>query len=60
MTVGEALVHALKSEGQATSGGQVIVSETCFKHVVGGNYRGEEIIDKEQLKYYKLDLKFQG
>lgn len=29
-TVGSALTYALKSEGQATEGGQIIVSETAF------------------------------
>lgn len=32
-TVGSALTYALKSEEHATGGGQIIVSETAFKHV---------------------------
>jgi class 3 adenylate cyclase len=32
-TVGPALTNALKSEEQATAGGQIIVSDTAFKYV---------------------------
>ena len=64
LTVGEALVNALKSESKATSGGQVIVSETCFKYVNEEFYRGTLVRssddDDDRMKYYKLDLKFRG
>ena len=40
-TVGEALTAALQSEEQATSGGQIIVSESAFKFVGGQYYEGE-------------------
>ena len=29
-TIGEALMFALRSEGMATQGGQIIVAESCF------------------------------
>ena len=32
-TVGSALTYALKSEGEADGGGQILVSETAFKYV---------------------------
>jgi predicted amino acid racemase len=32
-TIGTALVYALRSEAQATAGGQILVSETAFKYV---------------------------
>ena len=32
-TIGESLMWALGSEGQATGGGQIIVAESAFKHV---------------------------
>lgn len=42
-TVGTALTYALKSEGEATAGGQIIVSETAFQHV-RQLYNAKEII----------------
>lgn len=60
LTVGEALVNALKSEGEAGGGGEVIVHESCWQHVNKDLYRGLEIIDKLGGKFYKLDLKFRG
>ena len=53
-TVGSALTYALKSEEQATSGGQIIVSETAFKHVKHQFYEGEEIISDENKKFYRV------
>ena len=32
-TIGEALAWALRSEGHATSGGQIIVADAAFKYV---------------------------
>ena len=40
LTVGEALVFALRSENEAKEGGEVIVSESCFKHIHEQLYRG--------------------
>ncbi len=53
-TVGPALTYALKSEGQATSGGQIIVSETAFKHV-RSLYKAEEILSDKNEKFYLID-----
>lgn len=53
-TVGSALTHALKSEEQATAGGQIIVSETAFKYVKNQYYEGEEIISEENKKFYRV------
>jgi class 3 adenylate cyclase len=53
-TVGSALVHALSSEEQATEGGQILVSESAFKHVKGVYYEGDEIISGEGKKFYKV------
>lgn len=41
-TVGPALSHALNSEGEATAGGQIIVSETAYRFV-RNYYEGVEI-----------------
>ena len=59
LTVGPALVNALKSEGNATAGGQVIVHESVFDHVDETLYRGTEIRSDGE-SFYKLDLKFRG
>ena len=44
-TIGEALMQALKSEGNASSGGQIIVAEEAFKHV-REFYKGKEIVNE--------------
>lgn len=49
-TVGSALTYALKSEGQAVAGGQIIVSETAFRHVPG-LYQAKEIISEPEGKH---------
>jgi len=33
LTIGDALADALKSEGMATGGGEVIVAESCYDQV---------------------------
>jgi len=53
-TVGPALTSALKSEEQATAGGQIIVSETAFKYVKSMFYDGIEIISDEKKKFYRI------
>jgi class 3 adenylate cyclase len=53
-TVGSALVHALSSEEQATAGGQILVSESAFKHVKNIYYEGDEIINEEGKKFYRI------
>ena len=53
-TVGQALTNALKSEEQATGGGQIIVSESAFKHVKNQFYDGIEIISEENKKFYRV------
>ena len=48
LTVGEALIQALKAEGLAEGGGDVIVSDPCFKYVINdknGIVVKDEIID---------------
>ena len=60
LTVGPALMNALRSEGHAINGGTVIVHESCFNHVDETLYRGTEIVDEEGDSFYKLDLKFRG
>lgn len=44
LTVGDALVQSLKSEGMASGGGEVIVSEACFKHV-RDFFEAKELVD---------------
>lgn len=51
--MGEALSYALKSEGEATSGGQIIVSETAFKYV-RDIYEAKEILSKKQEKFFRI------
>ena len=46
-TIGEALIQALRSEGQATGGGQIIVSESCYNHVKEFFTAKKELIDEE-------------
>lgn len=53
-TVGSALTFALESEEQATEGGQIIVSDTAFKHVKNQYYEGAEIISKTNNKFYRV------
>ena len=53
---------ALRSEGQATSGGQIIVAEPAFQHVAQ-YFRAKELVDEEsggQDKFYLVDHKYQG
>ena len=44
-TIGEALMWALRSEGQAEGGGQIIVAEAAFQHV-REFFRAKEIVDE--------------
>jgi len=60
LTVGQALVDALKSEGNATAGGQVIVAQSCFQYVDETLYRATELVNEVGEKFYKLNLKFRG
>ena len=62
LTVGAALMDALKSEGQATSGGQVIIAESCYSHVADLDYyQAEEIIVPDtKEKFHKLNLKYKS
>lgn len=61
LTVGDALVDALKSEGQASAGGQIYVSESCFRFVNDNWYRSTETkTDRDGHRFYRLDLKFRG
>jgi hypothetical protein len=60
LTTGEALVGALKSEGCATEGGQVIVAESCFRYVDDSLFRATELTNAAGEKFYKLDLKYRG
>ena len=57
-TVGAALVDALKSEGLATSGGQVIVAHSAYQHVAEF-FKSKELIDEENGGgvYHLIDLK---
>ena len=57
-TVGPALTYALKSEENATAGGQIIVSDTAFKYV-RRFYSSEELINDNGEKFYKV-LKLVG
>jgi len=53
-TVGPALTYALKSEENATAGGQIIVSETAFKYV-RRFYSSEELTNDHGEKFYKIN-----
>jgi class 3 adenylate cyclase len=54
-TVGSALTYALKSEGEATEGGQIIVSETAYKYV-RDFYQSREIISDKGEKFYHVEM----
>ena len=61
-TIGAALMLALRSEGQATAGGQIIVAEPAFTHV-RQYFKAKELIDEESPeldKFYLVDYKYQG
>ena len=59
LTVGEALMDALKSEGQATTGGQVIVANSAFSNVLPFFRAENEIIDDATFeKFYLIDLRY--
>lgn len=58
LTVGEALLQALKSEGMATGGGQIVISQSCHEFV-------SDFIKAKRLKneetnevFYLVDNKF--
>ena len=56
-TIGEALIQALRSEGQADGGGQIIVAEACYNHV-REYFKAKELIDKEKGdRFYLVDYK---
>ena len=51
---------ALRSEGQASGGGQIIVAEPAFKHV-SQFFRFKELIEEEtEDKFFLIDYKYQG
>ena len=52
-TVGKALTLALKSEECAQGGGEIIVSESAFKHVTDF-FTGVEIVNGD-LKFYRIN-----
>lgn len=60
-TIGEALVWALKSEGNATGGGQIVVAEAAFQYV-REYFKAKEIVSEENPnhKFYLVDYKHQG
>ena len=59
-TIGEALSWALKSEGQASGGGQIIVAEPCFMYV-SEFFKAKELIDEETGdKFHLVDYKHSG
>jgi class 3 adenylate cyclase len=59
-TVGPALTFALKSEEQATAGGQILVSETAFRFVRNQYYVGEELVNEEGQKFFRVASVIQG
>lgn len=52
-TVGNALTQALKSEENATGGGQIIVSQNAWK-IVSEYFKSEEIDSEHGGKFYKI------
>lgn len=52
-TVGEALKLALKSEGNASGGGEIIVAEKAFE-CVKSNYEAKELGDEKSGKFYLI------
>ena len=57
LTVGEALVQALKSEGMTQGGGEVIIAEPCFQHVAE-YFRATELLNEEtHEKFFKVNLR---
>ena len=58
-TVGPALSHALNSEGEATAGGQIIVSETAYRFVKNF-YEAAEIESDHGRKYYRVSKVKEG
>ena len=58
LTVGEALFDALKSEGMATGGGQVIISQTCFDFV-SDFFKAKRLNNEETGEtFFLIDNKF--
>ena len=52
-------MQALKSEGMATGGGEVIVSDKCYNYV-RGFYKAKSMIDPESEngdRYHLIDLR---
>ena len=47
-TIGEALMWALRSEGQALGGGQIIVAEAAFQYV-REYFKAKELVDEESV-----------
>lgn len=59
-TVGEALSQALKSEENASGGGQIIVSQSAWK-LVSSFFTSEQIIDDHSgLPFYRITSLVQG
>ena len=52
LTIGPALLSALGSEGCATGGGQIVISDTAFKYVKDKYVEGKELINEEGKKFY--------
>ena len=58
LTVGEALFEALKSEGMATGGGQIIISQTCHDFV-SDFFKFKRLCSEETGEnFYLVDNKF--
>lgn len=58
LTVGNALLEALKSEGMATGGGQVIVSQACFDFV-SDFFRAKRLVNQDSGEvFFLIDNKF--
>ena len=54
-SIGDSLSQALASEGMCTSGGQIVVSETAFKHVKDYFNNAVELTSTENgAKFYRV------
>ena len=56
LTVGDALVQALQSEGMASGGGEVIVSEPCYQHV-REFFKSTEMLSARVERFHLIDLR---
>jgi len=56
--VGEALVDALKSEGMASGGGEVIVANSCYC-IVSDFFKADRLVNPETSEvFHKINLKY--